>query len=30
MFLQLPLIGFTQRLERMKSPHGKLLGNIVF
>jgi len=30
MFLQLPLIQITLPLERMKSVHGKLLGNIIF
>ena len=30
MFLQLPLIFLTQRLERMRSPHGKLVGNVIF
>ncbi|KAK3899912.1 hypothetical protein C8A05DRAFT_17729, partial [Staphylotrichum tortipilum] len=30
MFLQLPLIALTQRLERMRSPRGRTLGNIVF
>ncbi|KAK5664098.1 hypothetical protein OQA88_313 [Cercophora sp. LCS_1] len=30
MFLQLPLIQLTQPLEKMKSPHGRLLGNITF
>ncbi|KAK0753198.1 MBOAT family protein [Schizothecium vesticola] len=30
MFLQLPLIQLTAPLERMRSPHGRLLGNIIF
>ncbi|KAL2257549.1 hypothetical protein VTK26DRAFT_9499 [Humicola hyalothermophila] len=30
MFLQLPLIVLTQPLERMRSAHGKLLGNSIF
>lgn len=30
MFFQLPLIQLTAPLEKMKSPHGKLLGNIIF
>lgn len=30
MFLQLPLIQITLPLERMKSAHGRLLGNIIF
>jgi len=30
MFLQLPLIQLTVPLEKMKSAHGKLLGNIIF
>ncbi|KAK3375028.1 MBOAT, membrane-bound O-acyltransferase family-domain-containing protein [Podospora didyma] len=30
MFLQLPLIQLTQPLEKMKSAHGKLLGNTIF
>ncbi|KAK3692792.1 MBOAT, membrane-bound O-acyltransferase family-domain-containing protein [Podospora appendiculata] len=30
MFLQLPLIQLTAPLEKMKSAHGKLLGNITF
>ncbi|KAK4106795.1 hypothetical protein N658DRAFT_503192 [Parathielavia hyrcaniae] len=30
MFLQLPLIILTARLEKMQSPNGKLLGNTIF
>ncbi len=30
MFLQLPLIALTQQLERASSPHGKMLGNVIF
>ncbi|KAK0630667.1 MBOAT, membrane-bound O-acyltransferase family-domain-containing protein [Bombardia bombarda] len=30
MFLQLPLIQMTAPLEKMKSAHGKLLGNVTF
>lgn len=30
MFLQLPLIMLTSRLERWKSPNGRLLGNVIF
>ncbi|GAB1320659.1 hypothetical protein MFIFM68171_10869 [Madurella fahalii] len=30
MFFQLPLIQLTAPLEKMKSPHGKLLGNTIF
>ncbi|KAL2201419.1 MBOAT, membrane-bound O-acyltransferase family-domain-containing protein [Corynascus similis CBS 632.67] len=30
MFLQLPLIMLTARLEKLKSTHGRLLGNVIF
>jgi diacylglycerol O-acyltransferase-1 len=30
MILQLPLIQLTSRLERMRTPHGRLLGNCIF